>query len=560
MRRIITLLLLCLPSLALGQTVSLPPWATGTLNNIQISIPPSSLGNWNSVTTAFSGDLSAVQFPVEHRIIGTTTLTQPSSGYVFTPEASAYAQFFYNSSGWNQDLGDNNGRTAATFDYSALAQTGQGDAMMHFCNLTTSGVKASATSFLANSASACIAVDHFAGANGVYLQAFGDIDFNDNGFDVAAIGIGAVNLKRTADTEGLGAFWTGTRFQSVGSKPIDAYETWIGPATKGIDMTGGTFSSFQLETISFTNGGSNFAQNDTITLSGGTCDVEPEMIVDTVSSGVITAMHVLLSGICSAAPSTTPTWTTSGSGTSATFSAAYGQNAAIVMAPGSGIYMHAANATSTKFPNSTTLGVDGTILSYTGGMAIGRGGSILGSAGQNEISIGHSNQNLATDSITTGIQSYDKARGNTFAFSSGQFSSVGDNQVVTQIIRVTTSSTSTTAAHTNGSASGSSTNAVNILTHTAQPVAIWCVARDTTNDDSATWDQAYGTLNRVAGNASYAGAYSGATNTPTRSTGAGSTANIQVTADTSNQGLNVGWTAPNTDAWRFMCLITDMEI
>jgi hypothetical protein len=533
--------------------------STGTLNSLFVTVPPSSFGDWSSVTTAFNGDLSHIQFPIEHRITGTTTLGQPAVGYQFTPEASGFAEYFYNSSGWNQDTADNVGRTGAVMHTEYGAQAGQGDLIIRLCSLITLGAKAGATNFLANPASSCLAGSNGAGADGVYLQLLGDLNTKDNGHDVSAISLGAFNMNRTNDAGALGTFWAGERFQSVGSKPVDAFWSATGPATHGIDMVGAQLSTIQLAVISLTGGGSGFAVNDTLTLTGGTCDQEPILNVDTLLTTAIATFHVVRSGICSVAPSITPTWTTSGSGTGATFSAVFAANAAIVLPVGGTIYGHATNSTSSKFPNATELGVDGQIAFPTGGITIGRDNqNAAGGGGSNEILIGYDHQALGTNTIVLGQQGYDKARSNVLVFASGQAAARGDTQEVTQILHRTTTSTSPVPLSVGGG-SASGTNIVNIQTNTVFQLQITCVARDTTNGDTATWDMVQGTLSRVAGNAAYAGAET-STTTPTRSTGAGSTATIQLSADTTNQGLTIGWTAPNTDTWHPACIVHSLEV
>lgn len=560
-----------LTTIGQGSVVGLPLMGPGQVKTsdgnlrgpivTEITAAPSSLGTWTSVLTAFNGDLSHVPWAQEHRITGTTTLTQPASGYVFTPETAARAEYFYNSSGWNQQTTGNDGRTGAVSHYMAATQAGQGDLILDLCSLTTTGAKAAATSFLANPAAACLAGTNFAGQDGVFLQYLGDMNLKDQGFDVAGALITS-NLTRTNATGALGAFWAGERYQSNGTKPIDAFYSFNGPATKAIDMAGVTLTSISIGTIAATNNGASFAANDTITLTGGTCDQPPVLTVDTVTGGALTTFHTSQSGICSIAPSITPTWTTSGNGTGAAFSAVYYSGAAMTMPAGSIIYGHAANATSAKFPNATTLGVDGVIAFPTGGIYIGRGAqNMAGAAGANEIAIGYDHQAGGTNTVMEGQQCYDKFRSNTLCWAGGQFAARGDAERMEQILRRITSSTSATQLTTSGG-SASSTNIVNIQTNTSFALRMMCQSRSTSggsSGDTATWDDFHGTLSRVAGNAAYAGDATGATG-PTRSTGTGSTATIQVSADTSNQGLNIAITAPNTDTWHTACDVVSLEV
>jgi hypothetical protein len=93
-----------------------------------------------------------------------------------------------------------------------------------------------------------------------------------------------------------------------------------------------------------------------------------------------------------------------------------------------------------------------------------------------------------------------------------------------------------------------STNCVNIPTASSWNVKLQIVARNTNSTNIASWRSISGLLYREGANAFYVGQATGAT-TPDDALGTGSTATIQLSADTTNQCLNVSWTAPNTDAW-----------
>lgn len=74
-------------------------------------------------------------------------------------------------------------------------------------------------------------------------------------------------------------------------------------------------------TVAIVSGGSSFAVDDIITLTDGTFDTAARFIVTSVSAGVITGIRIYDSGSYSADPDLTATtsWSTSGSGTGATF-------------------------------------------------------------------------------------------------------------------------------------------------------------------------------------------------------------------------------------------------
>jgi hypothetical protein len=194
----------------------------------------------NGQNTAFDADFNNVFLVGATRIAGAATLGQPSSGYQLNPPASqVYLNLINNGAGWNQSTGGNGGRTGAAQQYLRFTQAGGGDLMSIFCNGLVGGIKAGATSFLANSAGSCMAGQVFASANGVYLQAIGDINLNDNGYDVSGIGL-VLNFTRTNGTGALGATWMGVRPQSKGSVAVDALYSGVGLTRIGMDFAGMT--------------------------------------------------------------------------------------------------------------------------------------------------------------------------------------------------------------------------------------------------------------------------------------------------------------------------------
>ena len=172
---------------------------------------------------------------MEHRITGATTLGQPITGYRYVPEAYPVYGYLYNTSGHNESLSGNDGRTAAVFSRVQVYNAGQGDAVAYNASAFVIGAKAGATSVLANPAAVLFNGETIAGANGVYLN---PVEINTDGgiYDVAAANFVA-NQTRNVDTGALGAFWYGYRSQSIGSTPIDAHFSLFGPAKIGIDLT-----------------------------------------------------------------------------------------------------------------------------------------------------------------------------------------------------------------------------------------------------------------------------------------------------------------------------------
>jgi hypothetical protein len=205
-----------------------------------VSAAPSSLGDHSSVVTAFSGDISKIQLPVEHRITGTDTLGQPTSGYLYTPEAYPHYTYLYNASGYNHSTSGNDGRTAAVGHSIRAYQTGAGDLIPFQSNtyVTATGNKVGATSFLANAAGSVVCGGVEAGGDGVFLQP-SEFVLRDNGYDVAGVGP-TVSMYRTNSTGALDAFWVGFRSQSKGTQNVDVAFSVFGPHSIGLDMTTAT--------------------------------------------------------------------------------------------------------------------------------------------------------------------------------------------------------------------------------------------------------------------------------------------------------------------------------
>lgn len=201
--------------------------------------PPTSRGDYDSITTAYTGDLSQVGWPFPYTISGTSTLGEPATGYLYTPECSPYFDYLLNESGWNQSLTGDDGRTAATCHFLKLFNAGQGDCMGYIVSGFVNSTLPGSTSWLANAAISAYNADFQAGANGVYLNPR-ETDVSDEGFDCAAI-TDVVNLNRTNATAALGEPWIGYRVQSIGSAPIDGGFSASGLMTVGLDLTTATF-------------------------------------------------------------------------------------------------------------------------------------------------------------------------------------------------------------------------------------------------------------------------------------------------------------------------------
>lgn len=197
-------------------------------------------GNQASITTAFNGVFKTPHV-VEHRVTGSATLGQPTSGYRYTPEAYAYYGYTFNSSGHNNATDGNGGRTAVSHFRVQMAQFGQGDCIAFNATALVTGAKALATSFLANPAAGLFAGDIAPANAGVYLNPY-EVAMSDNGYDVACVGT-VNNLNRTNETGDLGVFWAGYASQSTGSKAVNAHYYGSGKSKIGLDFTGSDFGT-----------------------------------------------------------------------------------------------------------------------------------------------------------------------------------------------------------------------------------------------------------------------------------------------------------------------------
>lgn len=207
-----------------------------------IKAAPSSLGNHDSPITAFNGDISQVQFPIEHRITGAATLGQPTgSDYEYTPEAYPHYTYLYTSSGWNDSTSGNGGRTAACAYHTRVVNAGQGDAVAYNAIVFVTGTLAGSTHFLANPAGVLFNGGITAGAAGVYMNPY-ETACSDGGYDVACVGL-VNNFDRTVGTGAKSAVWLGYRAQNIGSTECDAVVSATGKWKNGLDLTMSTLDA-----------------------------------------------------------------------------------------------------------------------------------------------------------------------------------------------------------------------------------------------------------------------------------------------------------------------------
>lgn len=210
-----------------------------------IEAAPSSTSNRDSIQQAFNGDISAVQFPVEHRITGAATMGQPTTGYSYRHECYPHFTYLRNESGHNQSTSGNDGRTGTCAYQTKVDQWGQGDAVAYNALVYVGSTKSGSTDFLANPAGVILNGSIIAGVDGAYLNTV-EFDMQDNGFDAAGVGI-VTNMKRTVGTGAKNAIWMGARYQSLGTTDVDAGISFSGAGgfKVGIDFTPATLDGSQ---------------------------------------------------------------------------------------------------------------------------------------------------------------------------------------------------------------------------------------------------------------------------------------------------------------------------
>ena len=205
--------------------------------------PPASVGNYDFIYTAFNGELSSTR-PFGHRVSGSQTLGQPSTGYLIRREvAGSHAYMNVDAdAGWNQSTNSNDGRTGAVMNSTQVNHQGNGDAFAHWSSVGVSGKRIAGqggpgtpTDVLAYPAGVVYGGQVLALGDDVYLN---NIEQNstDNGHRASA-GTYVANHYRTNPYTGKNNFWFAYSAQSQASERSDVAFRVSGLFKNGLDTS-----------------------------------------------------------------------------------------------------------------------------------------------------------------------------------------------------------------------------------------------------------------------------------------------------------------------------------
>jgi hypothetical protein len=197
---------------------------------------PSSGGN-GSILTAGNGDWSKTILPIGFRVQGSSTLGNPTTGYLQRYETAPVVMFGRVGATAGQNYATNwtDGRTGWSFQHMKIDHHGQGDATAITVGVDIWSNKADATHFLAQPAGNIFGggvtawVDHVNAVLGEFYVNGRDKDINGSGF--------ALHFIRNVDTGAQEALWRALSIISSGSKPIDAVLTMRGKIHRGVSTS-----------------------------------------------------------------------------------------------------------------------------------------------------------------------------------------------------------------------------------------------------------------------------------------------------------------------------------
>ena len=209
-------------------------------------------GNHDYILTAGNGDAQKIQDFLGTWVTGSSTLTQPATGYKIVYEAAGRLNHFLltASAGWNESTTGNGGRTGYFHTITRGTQAGNGDAGGYYTSIFVSGARTAGvggpgtpTDALSMPGGVVHGGQVIAGANDVYLN-----NFEQNavsGVYRASAGIFVANAVRdNADTTN-NQFWFGFTAQGQGTVAGDVAFR-VGALWKfGVDVTSATLDANQ---------------------------------------------------------------------------------------------------------------------------------------------------------------------------------------------------------------------------------------------------------------------------------------------------------------------------
>lgn len=337
-----------------------------------ITSQPAQLANYSTNVQQFwNADYSKVPFAIEVNATSPAFGASPPASYQVLPQTIPIVTRSNISAGMNGLTTGTGQRTGWTPEYHQFNNSSPGgDVSSSFFYGFVTGTKPGCTQFGCNAAITGPAGQLTAGADGTWMEPYGDLTCASGAFDASCLAV--INGQRDTATGNLNTNWSLIRLQSTGATAIDAFASFKGPATSGIDMTGldsTEVSVLSLPTISA--GGSGYAVGDLVDMAGGTCHQTPRFIVKTLSGSAIATLGIERRGICSVWPGNPATLTTiTGAGSGATATITKAQPAALTLSASQAIYLNSfndANAWASGLPSTTVPG--STYIQYNPGSA-----------------------------------------------------------------------------------------------------------------------------------------------------------------------------------------------
>ena len=395
------------------------------------------------------------------------------------------------------------------------------------------------------------------------------------GFDIAGriqiFGSGAANAVLVQGAANNGNVLIGVAAGSAGPN--------LGAVIGNIRGTGALMAQVPLSdyvlTAAVLAGGTGYSNGDTLTVVGGTGSSATVSV--TVSGGIVNGVTIVNSGAYSVQPSLTPA-TTGGTGSGCTLTLTYavtgnarGTNAVDWQTTRSAATQVASGA------SAFLMGGSGNTASGQGSIA---GGENCTASAQDAAALGNactasSLRSVAIGSGNIADAAYSQVRGQNGSahglyaadiFSGGRFAATGDAQAGTYVLRGRSTGGAAVRLTADGGSLGpgfttpttpGSANVINIPIKTNASGVLHISAIDTATWNSASWSiplkmgcaATAGTMAIVAGTFDFANVVGAVA----------ASGNAVLTADTTNRGVNITCTPPNSNTWDYVAVFRDSE-